>query len=246
VTGGATGVRIVDGRVHRRTGPWTTDVHELLAHVRAAGLVEAPEVLGFDEVGDEVLAYIEGDELRPDLTDAQLVSIGRLLRRVRAALDTFPDATARRWRMPFTAGGTLVHGDIAWWNLVFRGDDVVGLIDWDLAGLATPGFDLAYALWTCVPLEPDVERDLDLGLDVVLGRARLLVDAFGATDEERARLPEELSYVHARIAAVIAHGAATDDLGLVGIWDEGKRMDGIGRSMRWLADHRAEFAAAVR
>jgi Ser/Thr protein kinase RdoA (MazF antagonist) len=240
MTGGATGVRIVDGRVHRRTGPWTTDVHELLAHVRSHGVPEAPEVLGFDADGDEVLTFIDGDPLGPLASDGQLASLGDLVRRVREALATFPAAASRRWRMPFTAGGTLVHGDISWWNVVFDGDAVAGLLDWDLAGLASPLFDLAYAVWTCAPLDADAD------LDESLGRARLLVDAYGASDEERARLPEELSHAHARIAALISHGAATHDLGLVWIWNEGRRMDGMGRSMLWLADHRDAVAAALR
>jgi Ser/Thr protein kinase RdoA (MazF antagonist) len=240
MSGGATGVRIVGDRVHRRTGPWTTDVHELLAHVRSHGVPEAPEVLGFDADGDEILAFIEGDPIGPPVSDGQLASLGDLLRRVRAALATFPEPTSRRWRMPFTAGGALVHGDVSWWNVVFDGDSVVGLLDWDLAGLASPLFDLAYAWWTCAPFEADAD------VDESLRRARVLVDAFGASDDERARLPEELSHAHARIASLISHGAATDDLGLVGIWNEGRRMDGIGRSMLWLADHREALATALR
>ena len=47
---GATGILIADGRVHRRTGPWTADVHELMAHVRANGVPEVPEVVEVPDV----------------------------------------------------------------------------------------------------------------------------------------------------------------------------------------------------
>jgi hypothetical protein len=237
---GATGVRIADGAVHRRVGPWTPAVHDLLAHVRSHGVAEAPQVLGFDDDGDEVLAFIEGDEIVPNVTDGQLHSIGLLLRRLQGALATFPDAGERTWRRRGVDGGPVVHGDVAWWNLVFRGDDVVGLIDWDLAGTGIDLFDLGYALWTCVPLEPDLTDD------DALRRARILVDAFDATDEERAKLPEVIAFVQARVVWVIAEGAADGDLGLPVIWDEGRRMGGIGRSMVWLAAHRAALAAALR
>jgi hypothetical protein len=236
---GATGVRVVDGRVHRRTGPWTADVHDLLAHVRSSGLPEAPEVLGFDDNGDEVLAFIEGDEIRAALTDGQLASVGDVLRRLRAALAAFPDPGRRSWRRRGFGGEELAHGDVGWWNLVFRGDEVVGLIDWDLASTACQLFDLAYALWTCVPLEADLD------VDDALRRARIVVDAFGATDDERRRLPETIAFAQARVTWVIAEGAVDGDLGLPRIWDEGRRLGRMGRSMTWLAEHRDALAEAL-
>ena len=236
---GATGVRVVDGRVHRRTGPWTPAVHELLRHLRAEGIVEAPEVLGFDERGDEVLSYIEGDPTEPLYSEGKLVSLGSFLRRLRKAMATFPDPGSRSWRIPFEAGGALVHGDLAWWNLVYRGDDLIGVIDWDLTALARPLTDLAYAMWTNAALEPD------LPLDDVLHRARVLVDAYGATAEERRALVEEVAFVQSRVAYVIAHGWSTRELGFPGIWDEGRRIGGLGRTMAWLDEHRDAVTAAL-
>ena len=236
--GGATGVRIEGEVVHRRTGPWTPAVHDLLVHVRAEGIVEAPEVLG-REGDEEQLGFIAGDPPTVPLREAQLVSIGRLLRRLRSALATFPDVDGRTWRQAAVAGGPLAHGDVAWWNLVFIGDEVVGLLDWDLAAPTIESYDLAYALWTCVPLEPD------LPLDDALRRSRSLVDAYGATDDERAHLVETIAFAQARVAWVIANGWATDDLGLGWIWDEGRRLGRMARSMLWLAEHRDALTEAL-
>jgi hypothetical protein len=43
----------------RATGPWTHRVHQLLRHLEAAGFDGAPRLLGIDEHGREVLAFIE-------------------------------------------------------------------------------------------------------------------------------------------------------------------------------------------
>jgi hypothetical protein len=50
----------VGSTVRRPVGPHTSAVHALLAHVRAAGFEGAPEPLGIDERGREVLGYVSG------------------------------------------------------------------------------------------------------------------------------------------------------------------------------------------
>jgi len=49
--------------VHRPTGPWTSTVHAFLRHLETVGFAGAPRVLGTDEVGREVLSFIDGDVL---------------------------------------------------------------------------------------------------------------------------------------------------------------------------------------
>lgn len=56
--GGA--VRVGD-TVGRPTGEWTPAVHAWLGHLRANGITQVPRVDGIDELGREVLEYIEGD-----------------------------------------------------------------------------------------------------------------------------------------------------------------------------------------
>src|SRR5262249_24666120 len=52
-------VRIAE-TVHRPAGSWTPTVHALLTHIRARGFTLAPEPLGFDAEGREVLSYLDG------------------------------------------------------------------------------------------------------------------------------------------------------------------------------------------
>jgi hypothetical protein len=69
-------------------------VQSVLRHLEAVGFTGAPRVLGVDGAGREVLSFIEGevhlaapDAPEPRLSDPQLASAARLIRR-------FHDATA--------------------------------------------------------------------------------------------------------------------------------------------------------
>lgn len=57
------GVVRIGESVHRPSGPWTETVHAFLRHIRAKGFEGAPEPLGFDESGREVLTFIRGEVL---------------------------------------------------------------------------------------------------------------------------------------------------------------------------------------
>lgn len=241
--GGATGVRIVGDEVHRRTGPWTPAVQALMHHARSCGVPETPEVLGFDDAGDEVLRFVPGVNAAGagHLSDGRLQAVGELLGRLRAALRSFPAPEERTWR-PLAGGSELAHGDVAPWNLVFAGNRVAALLDWDFAGPNMPAYDVAYAAWTCVPLEP---RN-DLPLDDVADRLRLLVDAAGLTGDERRGLLTAVAYSQARVIFQVAHGGMTDELGVPTIWRAGRRVGGIGQAMAWLDEHWETLEGALR
>lgn len=240
--GGATGVRILDDGVHRRTGPWTPAVHELLDHARRSGLTEAPDVVGFDERGDEVLRFLPGAcDAHALLDDAALAAVGTLLTRLRVSLRSFPFTSSMVWRTK-GAGSEVAHGDVAPWNLVFDGDRIVALLDWDFAGPNVPTYDVAYAAWTCVPLEPD----RGVAPEECARRLALLTRAADLTDDERAALLTTVAYAQARVAFHIAEGGMSGELGLPGIWQGGRRMGGIGRSMAWLDQHWELLEAALR
>ncbi|MBO0835590.1 MAG: aminoglycoside phosphotransferase family protein, partial [Actinobacteria bacterium] len=67
------GVVRVGDTVRRPTGPWTASVQDLLLHLKSAGFQGAPEPLGFDDQGREVLRFVAGtpawgdgfDQLKP-------------------------------------------------------------------------------------------------------------------------------------------------------------------------------------
>lgn len=147
--GGA--VRVGD-TVRRPTGPWTPAVHELLDHLADVGLDAVPRVLGVDDRGREVLTYLPGRVVPigvEELTDAQLASAARWLRRFHAAVAGFP-RDERRWRFVERAlapGEIVCHHDSAMYNLAFDGDDLAGVFDWDVAGPGVPIDDLGVLAW---------------------------------------------------------------------------------------------------
>src|SRR3954467_3569614 len=90
--GSMTPVVRVGGPGRRAAGPWTPTIHALLRHIRASGFELAPEPLGLDERGREIVSFPPGP--RPTypppgfvLSDGTLTTAARTLR-------AYHDATA--------------------------------------------------------------------------------------------------------------------------------------------------------
>lgn len=229
LTGGATeGAVRIGTTVRRPTGPWTPVVHELLTHLRGTPL--APDVLGFDERGREVLTYLPGRTVRPDeeaVADAAVASCGRALRELHEAMATFRPDGERAWRYGVRAlhpGEVVCHNDPGLYNWAFDGDRAVGLFDWDMAGPGDPMDDLGFLAWTAIPLY----RDLDP--EAVARRLTTLAEAYGdiepgellRTARGRMRLATD------RIAAGIARG----DEGMANLQRVGEPQRTISRLAR--------------
>jgi len=186
--GSVTSVQRVGDTVRRTTGPWTPAVHALLRHLAARGFAAAPQVLGIDEHGREVLSYLEGEVATrpwPEVLRAGdgLVQVGRTLRAYHDVVSDFRPPPGAVWRTPGApAGGEVIcHGDLGPWNSVWREDRLVGLIDWDFAEPGSRLQDLAEAAWYFVPLRPD-EKCRRAGYASPPDRAtrlRALCDAYG-------------------------------------------------------------------
>jgi hypothetical protein len=161
LTGGVVNTVVRVGEtVRRSTGPWTPTVHSLLEHLRAAGFTYAPRALGMDSNGREILSYIDGvPGMRPwpDVLrrDDGLIQVGRMLGQLATAMADFvapPDACWRTSPDVAAPNGSVRHGDVGMWNTIWRGDRLIGLIDWDFAEPAPPLWDLAQAAWYGIPL----------------------------------------------------------------------------------------------
>ncbi|HEY3505952.1 MAG TPA: phosphotransferase [Actinocatenispora sp.] len=154
-------VRIGD-TVRRPTQPWTPTVHALLTHLRDVGFGYAPRPLGTDPEGREVLSYVSG-ECGPAgwakvVDPAGLRAFARLLRDYHEAVAGFVPPPGASWVTgPHRDGDVVCHGDFGPWNVVWRGTEPVGLIDWDYAHPAPRRFDLGYALEYVAPFRDDAE-----------------------------------------------------------------------------------------
>ena len=161
LTGGRVGGAVLVGdTVRRPTGPWTPAVHDLIAHVRAAGVPHVPEVLGLDTLGREVLRFVPGHTVgdstqveaafrRPGL----VASVGAWLRGLHDATADFPQGT-RTWRrgpLERRDAAVICHNDVSPHNVVLdeRGA-LAAVLDWDMAAPGDPRDDLAFAAWQFV------------------------------------------------------------------------------------------------
>jgi hypothetical protein len=154
------GARLVDGSVRRPFRDWTPSVHDLLGHLERQGFEGAPQVLGIDDHGREMLTYLEGQTVGhsspwPAWThsDATLIEMGAWLRRYHDAVASYQPSADATWREGghWKPGLIIGHGDPAPYNAVWDGR-LIGLIDWDNAGPVLPQEDAAWVAFGWTPL----------------------------------------------------------------------------------------------
>ena len=243
-------VRVGD-TVRRPVRPTSPAIHALLRHLAAAGFDGAPQFLGVDDRGREMLSYVEGRAITPPypawaLTDAALVSVAELLRRYHEAVAGF-DPGPYQWPPsppdPF-GGGLVLHNDPNLDNVVFRRGRAVALIDFDLASPGPRVWDVAAAvrLWAPLRLDADVH---DGRRGQVLRRFRLFADAYGLTPVERARLVDAVIANHDWLYEVVRDGAEHGHPGFADYWLSGAR-DRAARTRGWYERSTAQLRAALR
>ncbi|HET8894239.1 MAG TPA: phosphotransferase [Gaiellaceae bacterium] len=162
-------VRLGD-TVRRPLSERSSFVHGFLVYLEKAGFEGAPRFLGIDEQGRESLTFIQG--VAPTeigtLTDRELHSAARLLRRLHDASAGAPDDLR---------GGheTVIHGDSGPWNMIWRGEEAVALIDFDEARPGERLEELGYFAWKGLRLKPKHLTVVEQGR-----RLRVVSDAYGA------------------------------------------------------------------
>src|ERR1700712_846789 len=136
------------GTVRRPRSPFSQGTHAVLAHLDRVGFSGAPRVLAV-EADIEVLSWIPGQAAcnpLPDwsLGDETLISVATLIRGFHLAMGSF-DGAGLSWARPVPAayrGALVSHNDLHPGNIVFDGGKAVGLIDFDLAGPGSVGWEL--------------------------------------------------------------------------------------------------------
>lgn len=208
-------VRIGD-TVHRDAGPWTPTVHRLLRHLSGLGV---PTPLGYDD-GRETVSWVDGVVPQDPMpawvwTDAVLAAAARLLRRLHDATLDF-DRDGAVWRRPAREPAEVIcHGDFAPYNLVFAASqDLIGVIDWDMASPGPRVWDLGYLAYRTVPLSAPSNPDLlHSGQSERERRVALLCAAYGGVSPSAVlsaavlRLHDLASFTAARAAAGATHVA---------------------------------------
>ncbi|KGP91814.1 aminoglycoside phosphotransferase [Pontibacillus chungwhensis BH030062] len=144
--------------VRREIKSGSKRIHDLLLHLEKKNFKAAPEFLGINEEGREVLSYIDGVAGNYPLkkymwSNEALKDIAKMLRRYHDSVSDFPitndwepiDNTPNKFEV-------VCHNDFAIYNIIFNHEKPVGIIDFDLAAPGPRLWDIAYTLYTCVPL----------------------------------------------------------------------------------------------
>ncbi|MDN7240949.1 phosphotransferase [Planococcus sp. N028] len=159
LTGGnASNVYRSENTVRRELKPESFRIHKLLKHLENKGFNYAPKYLGIDEKGREILSFIKGEAGNYPLknymrSDEVLKEIAKMLCLYHVAVSDFSfeddwepiDNTPSQYEV-------LCHNDFAIYNIIFNQERPVGIIDFDIAAPGPRLWDVAYTLYTCVPL----------------------------------------------------------------------------------------------
>jgi hypothetical protein len=257
---GMTRVVRVGGTVRRTSRPYTATVHAYLRHVRAAGFLDVPEPLGWDEQGREVLSFVEGDVPDDPLPDEAtgvdvLVALARLVRRLHDAAEGWTPPPEARWGaipgtppaevVPLFATPELVsHMDYCPGNVVFRDGLPAALIDFDLARPTTRVADIVNAVHWWAPLRPPEDRAPALLHADIPPRVRAFADAYGMTPEQRTQLVP-LALRRAHDSPLVMRAAAEADPVFRRWWDAGLEPR-LRRAEAWLRAEAPRLEAALR
>jgi len=181
-------------QVHRPAGAWTPHIHKLLNHVRENGFFGAPEPIGFDAEGNEIISFIAGEVSNYPLSAAAssapaLISAAKLLREYHDASTSFLSKLKGNepWLLPARKPiEVLCHGDYAPYNVVLEGDRAIAIIDFDTAHPASRAWDIAYALYRWSPLTSPQNADGFGSEAEKITRCRLFCDAYDLSPARRA------------------------------------------------------------
>ena len=165
--------------VVRPTGFWSSSVHELLQFLELHGFRYSPTFIAFDEEAKtEELSYLDGEiALRPWPEILKnfdgLRQIAEMLLQYHQIISQYQPSHAR-WHLKdrsLPPNAVIRHGDLGPWNMVWKQEKLVGLIDWDFAEPGTMLEDIAQAAWHCIPLKP-AKRVLKTGVQPEQQRER--------------------------------------------------------------------------
>ncbi|GAE93636.1 trifolitoxin immunity domain protein [Gracilibacillus boraciitolerans JCM 21714] len=159
LTGGnvSTVYRVGD-TVRRELKPESDNIHKLLKHLEKKGFRYAPRFLGIDDKEREILSFLEGEsgaETKMYMwSDDALKQIAKMLRSYHDAVSdfSFEDSWQPIDNTPPKQHEVLCHNDFAMYNIIFNKEKPVGIIDFDVAGPGPRLWDIAYTIYTCVPL----------------------------------------------------------------------------------------------
>lgn len=225
------------GDTVRRSDKHNPYVNDLLIYLEKKGFDKAPRFLGMDQQGREILTFIPGEvpgNDYPDLTpymwsDASLIEVAKLLRQFHDATIGFTSESMPQNAYPDpTINEVVCHNDAAPYNIVYRDMHPVALIDFDMASPGPRIWDIAYTLYTAVPLasfEPALfdAATVPYNPDLHAGNRRRRIDLF--FENYGMQMPDNLRYWVIKrlqaLCATLSQGASDEVKAFVKMVEEG-------------------------
>ena len=258
--GGVTHVVKVGETVRRPTRPFTATIQLYLVHLRTRGFKSAPEPLGYDECGREVLSYVPGDVPQEPLPawatgDDVIVELAVLIRRLHDAAEGWVPPDDACWgSIPGSPAAGVVplfdepelvsHQDYCPGNVVFRGGIPSAFIDFDLARPTTRVVDIVNALYWWAPLLHPLDRAPALVEADAAARVRLFADSYGMTADQKTKVVA-IALQRVRNTSLTMRAAAAVDPVFRRWWDEGVK-DRMPRAESWLTQEAKRINAALK
>ena len=174
-----------------------------------------------------------------------LRAFARFLRRYQDATVGFePPPGGARWA--FRSGGAgpgevICHGDFGTWNVVWRGDTPVGLLDFDFAEPGDRLLDVAYALQYAAPFcddEESVRFHAYPGPPDRRRRIEVFAEAYGLAGTDGlvdAVIERQALDVH-HVRSLAARGYEPQRT-----WVRRGTLDDLATRVQWSRDHRSLF-----
>ncbi len=228
-------------------------IHAFLRALRTVGFTGASEPLGLSDTEEE-LRFVAGEVAIPPYpawaqTDDALASVATLLRR-------FHDASAQvsaplldgSWSDAFgaPAGAVICHLDVCLENVVFRDGVAVALLDFDFAAPADPLDDLAAFARMCVPVDDGVRREQLAWTSIDVGRRlRVLLDAYGASAEDRAGFVDRLDQSIVMAERFVRTRVERGEPNFVAMWESFGGEQRFVRRRQWFDECRGELHQTV-
>ena len=257
---GVTHVVRIGATVRRPLRPFTMTVQQYLTCIRARGFSGAPEPLGVDELGREVLSYVEGEipvEPLPNWATGPevVVALAQLIRELHdaaqgwepptdAIFGAIPGILPPEQILDFGEPYLVSHRDYCPGNVVFRGGLSVAFIDFDLARPTTRVSDIVNALYWWAPLRHPADRAPSLVDADVVARVVLFANSYGMNAAQRAHLvPVAVAQLHGM--HLRARAAAQVDPVFARWWEQSVK-DRMPRAEAWLAGVAELISSALR
>ncbi len=253
------GIVRVGDTVRRPRIPESDLVEPLLLYLEEVGFAGAPRFLGVDSSGRQALSYLDGEVAGrpwPDWVadDERIASVARLLRTYDDAVQPFgvpvvADVTRHpipEGMPPLSAGPStfIGHMDICPENVVFIDERAAALIDFDLARPTNRLREVCNMLLWWAPLMPIADREGVVQEVDPFARAALMVNEYGLSTDDRARLVAAVRNSADRTWFAMRSRAQRSGGAWQQLWDQGIG-DRILRRQHWLADHTAHLHSAV-